>query len=264
MTSLRVAVIGAGAIGGTVARELASGAVPGARLVGVVVRRRESATEQGLTPVTLAEALDECDLLVECAGVEVVAEFGPAVIGAGRDFLVTSVGALVDGELRERLLAGPGRLFLTSGAIGGLDLLTAAARSGGLSAVTLTTTKAPSTVVQTWMSGTERERILGATDATVAYTGTVTEAIRRFPKSLNVAVALAHATGMWDEVAVTMVADPSAHLTTHRIVASGASGEYEFTIRNLPHPENPATSGVVPKAVLTAIGRVARPSGSFA
>lgn len=264
MSSVRVAVIGVGAIGGAVASGLAGGAVPRASLGGVVVRRKESATHRGFTPITIEEALASCDLVVECAGVEAVAEYGPAVIAAGRDFLVTSVGALIDVVLRERLLAGPGRLFVTSGAIGGLDVLAAASRDGGLRKVTLTTTKTPTTVIQPWMSDDERERVLAAEGPVDVYTGTVAEAIERFPRSLNVAVALATATGMWDDVTVTMVADPAATLTTHRIVASGPTGDYEFTIRNRPHPDNPATSGVVPNAVLASIARLARPSGSFA
>lgn len=263
MTSLRVAVVGAGAIGATVARGLAQGEVPGADLGGVIVRRPEGATAQGFTPVTLQGALATCDLVAECAGVDAVADYGPAVIAAGRDFLVTSVGALADAELRARLLGGPGRLFVTTGAIGGLDLLSAASRDGGLDTVRLTTTKAPSTVAQPWMSDDERERVLTTPGPLDVYTGTVADAIAKFPKSLNVAVALAHATGMWNEVSVTMAADPAATLTTHRIEARGRAGEYEFTIRNHPHPDNAATSGVVPSAVLASIARLAHPTGSF-
>ena len=258
-----MSIVGAGAIGAAVAGALASGAVPGARLDGVIVRRPESAAEHGLTAITLEDALASSDLVVECAGVPAVATVGPRVIDAGRDLLVTSVGALADAGLRTRLLGGPGRMFVTTGAIGGLDLLAAASRSNGLDTVAFTTTKAPSTVVQPWMSDDERERVLTAPGRVDVYTGTVTDAIAKFPKSLNVAVALAVATGMWNEFSVTMVADPAAALTTHHIVASGRAGNYEFTIQNHPHPNNPATSGIVPTAVIAGIARLARPSGSF-
>lgn len=262
MTFLRVSVVGAGAIGSRVAAAIASGAVPGATLSGVVVRRTGSAT--GYPTLPLEEALAASDLIVECASVPAVATIGPRVIDAGKDLLVTSVGALADAALRARLLeGGPGRTFVTTGAIGGLDLLAAASRGDGLDTVSLTTTKAPSTVAQPWMSDGERNRILTTKGSLEVYSGTVTDAIRLFPKSLNVAVALALATRMWDSVAVTMVAAPT-ELTTHRIVASGRAGDYDFTIRNLPHPDNHATSGIVPEAVLAGIARLARPSGSFA
>lgn len=262
MSTLEVTVVGAGAIGSTVARALAAGEVAGARLRGVVVRRPETAEQHGLAAVSLDEALAGGDLLVECAGVAAVADLGPRAIAAGNDVLITSVGALADTELRALLLGGPGQLSVTSGAIGGLDLLTAASRAGGLDSIRLTTAKAPATVVQPWMDARLRERVLDATEAVEAFSGTVAEAIERFPASLNVAVALAHATGMWDAVTVTMVADPRAELTTHRIEARGRAGEYDFTIRNRPHPDNPATSGIVPQAVLAGIARLARPGGA--
>src|SRR5690606_24859099 len=111
-----------------------------------------------------------------------VAEIGPRVVGTGKDFFVTSVGALVDTDLRTRLFEnGPGRTFVTSGAIGGLDLLAAASRDGGLETVSLTTTKAPATVVQPWMSDEESERVLTTVVPLDVYTGTVTDAIRLFP-----------------------------------------------------------------------------------
>ncbi|MBX3093886.1 MAG: DUF108 domain-containing protein [Cryobacterium sp.] len=263
MTFLRVAVVGAGAIGSSVAEGLASGAVPAAILSGVIVRRPESAAEH--PTLTLEQALVTSDLIVECASVAAVATIGPRVIDAGKDLLVTSVGALADAALRRRLLDdGPGRTFVTTGAIGGLDLLAAASRGDGLHTVRLTTTKAPSTVVQPWMSAEERDRILTTEVPIEAYSGTVQDAIRLFPKSLNVAVSLALATRLWDSAVVTMIADPAAELTTHRIVASGRSGDYDFTIRNLPHPANPATSAIVPQAVLAGIARLAKPCGSFA
>lgn len=73
-----------------------------------------------------------------------------------------------------------------------------------------------------------------------------------------VAVALALATDLGKVMEVTMVADSGATLTTHAVSASGTSGDYEFTIRNRPHPLNPATSGVVPAALLNDNERLAR------
>ena len=184
-------------------------------------------------------------------------------IAAGTDLLITSVGALSDAKLRGELLAGPANLYLASGAIGGLDLLSAAARDDGLASLAIETTKAPTTVVQPWMSAAEREATLSATGDHVAFHGTVADAIERFPNSLNVAVAVAHATGMWQELTVTMLANPRAILTEHKISASGSSGDYEFLIRNRPHPQNSATSGIVPDSILSAIAGIAAPSGTF-
>lgn len=95
------------------------------------------------------------------------------------------------------------------------------------------------------------------------FEGTVHDAIEQFPASLNVAVALAAATGLWERTTVRFIADPGAALTHHEIAASGAAGEYRFSIQNAPEPDNPASSGVVADAVLIGIATLAGESGSI-
>lgn len=260
---LRVALVGLGAIGRRVAEGLRAGGVPGAVLVGAVVRTPGAAHEAGIAELDVDEAIAGSDLVVECAGVEAARDIGPRAVAAGRDLLLVSIGALADAATRERLLGGPGTCRLSSGAIGGLDLLTAAARDGGLERAALTTTKHPEALLQPWMTATERETLLSATEPARILTGSVQDAIERFPSSLNVAVALAAATGLWDRTEVRLVSDPNAHRTEHLIEASGPAGEYRFAAANAPLPERPASSGIVSQAVLRGIAALARPSGSF-
>lgn len=270
---LRVAVLGHGAIGARVAAALASGEVPGAALTGVIVRRGARGSRGGSgassrahahRELDLEGALDASDLIVECAGGDAVREHGPAVVAAGRTLLVVSVGALADAGLRRELLErGPGACLLSTGAVGGLDLLRAASRDGGLSTASLTSTKRAATLVQPWMPPEDAERLRSAASARTLFEGGIAEAIRLFPASLNVGAALAAATRLWDETRIRLVADPDAELTTHEIRAEGEAGRYAFTIANRPSPENPTSSGVVAAALLRAIGDLARPSGAF-
>ena len=260
---LRVALVGLGAIGRRVADGLGSGTVPGATLVGAVVRTPGRATTAGIAELSVEEAIAGSDLVVECAGLTAARDLGPRVIAAGRDLLLVSVGALADPEARDLLLAGPGVCRLSTGAIGGLDLLRAATRDGGLTRASLTTTKRPEALVQPWMTVAERAVLLGLTEPTRILTGTVQDAIERFPSSLNVAVALAAATGLWDETEVRLVADPGAPRTEHAIDAAGPAGEYRFVAANAPLLERPASSGIVSQAVLRGIADLASPSGAF-
>lgn len=270
---LRVAVLGHGAIGARVAAALAAGEVPRAELTGVIARHGGGGSRGGSTlsnrthphrALDLDEALAASDLIVECAGGAAVRAHGPAVIAAGRTLLVVSVGALADPALRSELLdRGPGTCLLSSGAVGGLDLLRAAARDGGLSSATLTSTKRAATLVQPWMSTEEAEELRTAATARLLFEGGIAEAIRRFPASLNVGVALAAATGLWDETRISLVADPRAELTTHEIRAEGDAGSYAFTMTNRPLADRPTSSAVVSAALLRGIADLARPSGSF-
>lgn len=261
---LRVAVLGLGAIGARVAQALDRAEVPGATLAGAVVRTPDRAAAAGIRPLSLDEALAESDLVVECATGDALRVAGPQIIAAGVALLPASLGALADPDLRAQLVdRGPGRCYLTSGAIGGLDLLGAAARDGGLDAVALTSTKRSRTLVQPWMTPEELSRLRETDEAFTLFDGSVQDAIARFPASLNVGVALAAATGMWDAVRVRLVADPSVELTSHRITASGEAGEYDFAITNKPLAASPTSSGVVSAALLRGVAQLARPSGAF-
>ena len=55
------------------------------------------------------------------------------------------------------------------------------------------------------------------------------------------------------KVKAVVYADPECTVTTHEISVQSSTGSYWFRIRNLPSPDNPATSGLVPFAVLRAL-----------
>lgn len=274
--AIRIAVIGAGAIGGRVIEQLASGSIAGATLAGVVTRRPDSLNEivgalgGGVTDfgVDLAAAIAASDLVVECAGIGAARELGGQVIAAGRDLLLVSIGALADESVRAELTGGPGALRLASGAIGGLDVLASAARPGGIpggiARASITSTKDSASLVQPWMGEDEVSRLRSATEAFTLFEGSVSEAIELYPGSLNVACALAHATALWGDVHVELVADPGAERTTHEIKADGAAGEYRFVMTNAVAEANPTSSAVVAESVLRGIAEIARPNGSFA
>lgn len=248
---LRVAVLGKGAIGGPVATALRAGRIPGATLAAVV--DSHGANDVAGAPITFEDLADRTDLVVEAAGQRVLAETGPRVVAAGVDLLVLSIGALADDDLHARLSAGPGRLYLSTGAIGGLDLLRAVADAGTLDKVTIETTKRPRTLVQDWMDDEQRAAVLGATARTEVLRGSPQRIATAFPKSANVAMAVATAAGNADLVEAVVFADPDCTVTTHEITVQSSTGSYWFRIRNLPSPDNPATSGLVPFAVLRAL-----------
>ncbi|MFE5614310.1 aspartate dehydrogenase domain-containing protein [Streptomyces sp. NPDC056524] len=259
----RVGVVGWGAIGRIVGTALAEGRVEGARLVCVVDNRPLGETAPA-PQVPFEEALDLCDLVVEAAGQGVVREWGERVLASGTDLLVASSGAMTDEELAKRLLAaGPGRVYFTGGAVGGLDLLQAARALGPLDEVRLTTTKLPSTLEQPWMDDELLARMRTATGPVEVMAGTAREVPVKFPKSTNVAASVALAVGDLDAVRVRVVADPAAHHTRHVIEASGAHGAYRFEVAHVPDAENPATSRVVPYAVLRSLAALAGRTGQI-
>ncbi|TCP45799.1 aspartate dehydrogenase [Tamaricihabitans halophyticus] len=249
---MKVAVLGCGAIGAVVAHALADGEVSGAELVGVV--HADATDPPGLPVLDFGSAVDRADLVVECAGQAALAEFGSRVLAAGKDLLVVSAGALADDAIFGRLTGyDAGRVYLSTGAIGGLDLLAAAARAGGLSSVRLTTTKLAGNLVQPWMDQEQIKLLRKTTEPIELLRGPARKVTAAFPKSANVAASVALAVGDWDLVDAAVVADPDAELTSHVLTAEGTAGSYRFEIRNHPSARTPTTSGIVPHAVLRAI-----------
>ncbi|MBB5750550.1 aspartate dehydrogenase domain-containing protein [Micrococcus sp. TA1] len=204
-----VLLLGFGAIGRQVALQLAPEREAGTVRMWAAERDVAASRHRALPGVELvttgadldclnwSDVLTRADLVVECAGVAPAGEYGPDVIAAGTDLVLTSVGALADSDIARRLLAGPGRLWVTSGAIGGFDVLGAAADAGGLDRVRIRTTKLPTSLLRPWMSPAARDALSAlrpGDEPVTVFSGGPAQAIDRFPANVNVAVGLAWAT----------------------------------------------------------------------
>ncbi len=264
---LGVALVGCGAIGTVIAKAIDRGEAGSARLVVVYDRVPERArrlAESLRTRPLVAESFDEVigrsdvSVVVEAASQEAVREYAERVLRAGKDLVVMSVGALLDGGLLERLLSVAEemgvRIYVPSGAAVGLDGVKAAAL-GGLVSVTLTTTKPPRSLKGApyiEQRGIDLERI---DRPTVIYEGPAEEAVRLFPANINVVAALSLAGLGPERTRVRIVVDPGADRIVHEVRAVGSFGELVAVARNIPHPDNPRTSYL---AALSAVGLLKR------
>lgn len=248
---LAVGVLGKGAIGGPVITALDSGSVPGAALVAVV--DSDGARDGAGHSFPRGELTERTDIVVEAAGQRVLTETGPELVAAGVHLLVLSVGALADRDLHAALSRGPGRLLVSTGAIGGVDLIRALSDAGALEGVTIETTKRPRTVVQDWMDEEERATVLEAPARTEVLRGSPQQIGTAFPRSANVAMATAIAAGDPALVEAAVFADPECSAPTHEIGVRSSAGSYLFHICNQPSRRNPATSELAPFAVVRAL-----------
>lgn len=250
-TPLRVVVLGLGSIGAVVAASLRDGRVRGAHLVATV--DADGARHESGDVFDLADVADHADLVVEAAGQTALAELGPNIVSAGVNVLALSIGALADPDTRRRLTAGPGRLYLSTGAVGGLDMVRALADGRLLTSVTIRTTKKPTTLVQPWMTDDLRGRLTRADTSFEVLRGSPADIAQAFPRSANVAMSTALAAGDPALVEAVVVADPACVRTTHEITVDATIGSHRFVIGNRPSEQNPASSEVVPHAVLRAL-----------
>ena len=249
----RIGILGLGVIGRAVARALAAG-MPGLTLVGATSRDANRAGEflaslPGAPPVLAApELLERADIVVEAATQAALAELAPAILDAGRDLVVLSVGALLDHpEWVERAAARGARIHAPSAAIAGLDGLKGAAVDGHLDTVVMETRKPPRGLAGA--PGVARIDLAAITTATVVFEGTAREACRAFPANVNVVAAVSLAGLGPDRTLIRIHADPSIDRNRHTVTAEGAFGRLRIEIENVPS-ENPRTGKL---AYLSAI-----------
>ena len=186
---------------------------------------------------------DKPAIVAECASHSAVRDYGPAILKAGCDLIVISIGALADDGLRQKLVeaaeAGRGRLILPPGAIGGIDAL-AAAKLSGLESVVYTGRKPP----KAWR-GTPAERLVtldSLAAPAVFFEGSARKAAADYPFNANVAAALALAGLGLDATKVRLVADPAITRNVHEFAVSAGCGDFSIRLEGRPSPANPKTS----------------------
>lgn len=247
---MELAIVGAGCIGRRIAQAVHERELD-YRLTAVCDIDQDAAERLIADYATLArraelrDAAEACDVLVECAAGTVV----PDVLAAARDshgdvgrpghVLVMSVGGLLGAPLEQ---PGP-VIHVPSGALGGLDAV-AAMGVAGLDEVTLTTRKPP------------RSLGLDVKEETVLFEGPACDVIEKYPKNVNVAIALSLAGLGPHRTMVRLVADPAITRNTHHVVARGPAGEVEFTSRNEPFPKNPKTSYLAALSAIALLRRI--------
>ncbi|MEC8572671.1 MAG: aspartate dehydrogenase [Pseudomonadota bacterium] len=259
---MKIALIGFGTIARYVVDQLASSRIEIAAVIVPEYQIAPLSDELGkrFNFITeAAEAGNDIDLFVDCAGHGALLQHGAQILRAGHDLLTVSIGALADAALLEELdraaAVGGGSISLVSGAIGALDALRAS-RTGTLQAVRYIGRKPP----QGWI-GSQAEQVLDlsalAGAAQVHFRGTAREAALQYPKNANVAAAVALAGIGLDNTQVELLADPSVSRNIHEIEAEGDFGSFRFSIEGNPLPSNPRTSSLAAMSVIASIKQYA-------
>jgi aspartate dehydrogenase len=260
---MRLGLIGCGSIGSAVVKAIASGCLPGLELAGIAglggiegaTRLAKSANCPFYADVPSLLNIKP-DLVVEAASADAVRSFATSIFESGADLMIVSVGALADseffGRLIERAREKSRRLYIPSGAIGGLDIIKAAV-FGGLDECRLTTTKPPKALTGAPYLRQQGISLDAIGEAKVVFEGTAREAVRAFPQNLNVAATISLAGLGLDRTMVRIIADPAATRNVHEVFVRGNFGEATVRLVNQPSLDNPKSSYLASLSVIATL-----------
>lgn len=200
--------------------------------------------------LTVDDFLPLSDIVFEAASQQAVYEYAEMIIKRRKDIIIMSIGAFCDDTFRKKLVSEAkkhnSKIYLPSGAVAGLDGVKAAS-IGGLDTVTLVTTKTPESLGRHYNK------------RTIIFDGTAREAIKKFPKNVNVSSCLSMAGIGFDDTKVKIVAEPVAKFNSHKILAHGKFGRLRAEIDNLPNPKNLSTSYLASLSAIAVIKKIVNP-----
>ncbi len=263
MPMTRVAIAGLGAIGRVLARKLTDG-MPGLALACAAARDRAKArawleAERIACPLVEPEAFPaHADLAIECAPASVLEHICRPMLEAGKTVMVLSAGALLPRpELIELAKSHGGQIIVPTGALLGLDAVTAAAE-GQIHSVRMVTRKPPNGLAGAPYLEANRISVEGLNAPKRVFAGTARDGAAGFPANVNVAAALSLAGIGPDRTMMEIWADPTIERNCHIIEVDSDSARLTLKIENIPS-ENPRTGRITALSVLAALRKLHSP-----
>ncbi len=255
---LKIGIVGCGAIGSSLAKEIAvnfRGSAVLSALYDIRAEKAQSLSRSLLKNTKLS--VGSLDILIKKSGLVIEASAAAAAweitrkaVSARRKVMVMSVGGMVGhlDELFRQASRNNTQVYFPSGAISGIDALKAA-DIAGVKKVLLTTRKHPFA-----FSGVEyvekKFKLSGLKKDKVLFSGSASKAIKYFPQNINVAAILGLAgIGMY-KTKVRIIASPAVTKNIHEILIESKAAKIFTRTENILHPQNPKTSFL---AVLSAI-----------
>lgn len=248
MKPLSVGIIGLGAIGSRLAQVLHRDFKKFARVDFLCDFKKTRVLEIQKKWAPRAQAVswqvlvDRAQVVIESASQEAALPVAERALRKNKQVLILSVGGLLQSRRLLPLLARTkGRLWVPSGALAGMDGLLAG-KEGKIKKVTLVTRKplrglegAPYLVKKKIDLTTIKKPML-------IFEGNAAQAIRAFPKNVNVAATLSLAGIGPEKTKVKIYASPTYRRNQHEVEIEGDFGRIRTCVENVPSAANPKTS----------------------
>lgn len=264
---LRIGIVGCGAIGSSLAKEINGTFQKDARLSAVY--DIESARSEGLSRMltggrglcagSLDELIGRSELVIEASSAKSSWGVAARTLSKGRSIMVMSVGGLAAHQDELYLLSARNNatVYFPSGAVSGIDALKAAGIAG-IKKVVLTTRKNPRA-----FAGVEyvakRFKLAGLKKDKVLFDGAAEKAVRYFPQNINVAAVLSLAGIGMRRTRVRIIASPAVDRNIHEIEIESKAARIFTRTENVLHPRNPKTSFLAVLSAVATLKQILRP-----
>ena len=263
MDKKTIGIVGCGAIGSALAeyahKEMTS--YIGNIILWDVDGEKADSLAKKLRNVTISRNLDDlvenADIVIEAASPAAVPDVFKAIIEKQKDIIIMSIGGLLGnehllGSCREKGI----RVSLPSGAIAGIDALNAS-KISGLESVMITTRKPPRSIKGAPYLAEKGIDVDLLTEETVIFEGNALEAIKGFPKNVNVSALLSIAGLGAEKTKVRIIVSPEYTKNSHEVEIISKAGKVVTRTENVPSPSNPKTSYLASLAGISLLKKIA-------
>ncbi len=250
---IKIGVAGCGALGTIVCQALQDG-IDGYDFVGV---SDVNPKDFGVPNMSFAKLAEASDMVVECLPPAIVPDLAVEVLKRNKTLMMISACALLlSPVINEMLKNSSGRIMVPSGAIAGLDAISAlnCANNGtGIDSATIATTKHPRGLKGAPYIVSKNINLETLSEKTLIFRGNALEAAKAFPANVNVAATLSLAGIGPEKTQVEVWADPEAKGNCHEITVKGGSSTIKTSVENLPDPSNPKSSMLAGHSIIATL-----------
>lgn len=261
----KLAIIGSGSLGRIIGEVVTQDLQDYYEISGILSRKTAHAKKLAddincKAYISLKELIDDQpDYVVEAASPDVFKDMGVEILAKGIHFIPLSVGALADksfyNQVKETALQNNSRVYIPSGAVGGLDVLHGSVLMEDAN-VQITTEKSPESLDGApFLKG----RTLSEDKPEEIFSGLAREAIAHFPENVNVAVTTALATTGVNNTAVSIRSIPGFKSNKHTITLEGDTIKVQVTVETEPSEDNPKSSTLAAYSVIRLLKNLVTP-----
>ena len=265
MKKYKLAIVGSGALASIIGQVVCKDLSDQFEIIGILSGRIENALKLSnklgsRAYKTLDEIIEDSpDYIIEAATPDVLKDIGVKILQNGISLIPLSVGAFADREfykeMEEKALENNSRVHVPSGAVGGFDVLHGSMLMEDVE-VSITTEKSPKSLNGApFLDGRE----LSDDHIEEVFKGSAVEAIKLFPKNVNVAVATALATTGVDNTKVIIRSIPGVTSNKHETKLKGETIKVNIVIEANPSEDNPKSSKLAAYSVIALLENLVAP-----